>query len=241
MRRSLAFVASLSLLAIAASCGDDPPTKQPVLSLAYRPNPPVAGQPIELEVKGSNLGVVEIYQGADLLTRIVNPPEKDVPAGFFTFIAKSAVPPRGVAYDADGKTVEVTAVPAIGQVVTPVDSGAPIVDSGPIVPPDPGPRPEFTTTCPGFQDLGDGGLECGPTTTAMTTTFRNERAGELTIWYGITQFNICNARRFNIDPGEEKAGTFSDDHYVEIYEGNVRLAGYRVRKGASAPCFLVVR
>lgn len=104
MRREL-FAAPLALAAI-VSCTPERPYSAS-FTFTASPLPPVPGKPVLYSFDASRVGLVEIYQGEELVGTIVNPSETFDP--FYIFPAKSALTPRAIAYGVNGARIEVEA------------------------------------------------------------------------------------------------------------------------------------
>lgn len=251
VRRSLsrALLASVlgagAALATGLGCSDPPVAKSPELELGYAPSPPVAGEPLAIRMKGSNLGVVEIYQGQALLARVVNPLEGLVPADFYVYRAIDSTPPRAVAFDPYGNRVEVAGKPS-GGVPPPTDAGP--RDSGTDASKtDAGPTTTYTKTCKGFTDTttvpDDAGPTCGPSGLSVKLALSNRTGDVLDAYSTIFQAGTCGTLGLaRMSSGEERTITNLADNQTLILQradGTV-LRKLRVAPGETGPCNLLV-
>jgi hypothetical protein len=247
--RKVAVVLALgaaSVVTLGLGCSDPPRAKAPEFELTYAPNPPVPGERLAVRLSGSNLGVVEIYQGSALLARVVNPLSEQVPADFYVYRALDATPPRAVAFDPYGNRVEVAGRPS-GTVPAPSDAGvkdAAVADASKV---DAGPSTTYTKTCRGFTDTTslpeDAGLPCGPSGLAVQLAVFNKTGEGLDVFATGFQAGVCEtiglARMF---VGEERTLTKLVDNQtltLQKFDGTV-IRKLRVAPGETGPCNLLV-
>ncbi len=231
---------------VGVGCSDPPRAKSPELELGYAPNPPVAGEPLAIRLKGSNLGVVELYQGQALLSRVVNPLEEQVPSDFYVYRAIDATPPRAVAFDPYGNRVEVSGKPS-GNVPLPKDAGSRDAGGSDASKVDAGPTTNYTLTCRGFTETtnvpDDAGPTCGPSGLLVKFALYNRTGDVLDVYSTTFQAGTCGsiglARMF---AGEERAITNLADNQTLLLQrsdGTV-LRKLRIAPGETGPCNLLV-
>lgn len=233
-------------VATGLGCSDPPRAKSPELELGYAPNPPVAGERLAIRLTGSNLGVVEIYQGQALLARVVNPLEEQVPSDFYVYRAIDATPPRAVAFDPYGNRVEVAGKPS-GTVPPPSDAGPRDAGASDASKVDSGPTTTYTKTCKGFTETTsvpeDAGPVCGPSGLLVKLALYNKTGEILDVYATTFQAGTCGsiglARMF---AGEERSIPNLADNQTLLLQrsdGTV-IRKLRVAPGETGPCNLLV-
>jgi hypothetical protein len=174
LRRELAFVCAAAAVVVACKA-DKPYTAS--FTFTANPLPPVPGQIVAYTFDSQYVGLVEIYQGADLVGEVVNPTD-DLDA-IYQFVAKSSETPHAIAYGVNGARIEVDATRGAGK-APPVDAGADAVTPPPPPPP---PTPE---SCPGATAVtpdADAGTGCGTYGALLVPVqIRNDRATQLWIY-----------------------------------------------------------
>lgn len=169
-----AALASVVAVVGAFACGAE--EKVPTASLRFlaTPLPPVAGEPVACSLEGRGIGLVEIYQGSELVHVAVNP-FGDAPGGFYGFVARSTERPRAVGYAQDGVRIEREAESGFVRKPAPADAGA---DASP----PPSTEPEVDA-CPASEEIDpDAGATCGgPGGLAVQVRVRNLRSGDVLV------------------------------------------------------------
>lgn len=241
MRRRLAHLFAAGCgVALVVACGSTPAPKEPRLTLRYTPIPPVAGEPLTVKLEGSDVGVVDLYQGGELLGRLVNPLSRDVPAGFFVFTAKNGQAPTAVVFDTDGRRIEFGASSAGGVVPGPVDASA--IDTGTPTPPptttqEPPPPIQYVKTCPFLQPAPDAGYQCDTPSSTVTGIFKNPTGNAMRVDYS-DFVGVCSTRSFEIPANDARSWTFNSNQTIEITDKTTlaKLRVYRIPNGASGNC-----
>ena len=246
-RALLAFVLGAgATFTVGLGCSDPPRAEAPEIELAYAPNPPVAGERLAIRLTGSNLGLVEIYQGQALLARVVNPLDQQVPSDFYVYRAIDSTPPRAVAFDPYGNRVEVTGKPS-GTVPPPSDAGPRDAGGSDASKVDSGPTTTYTKTCKGFTETTsvpeDAGPTCGPSGLLVKLALYNRTGDVLDVYSTTFQAGTCGsiglARMF---AGEERTITNLADNQTLLLlrsDGTV-IRKLRVAPGETGPCNLLV-
>ena len=195
------------------------------------------GERLAIRMTGSNLGVVDLFQGSELLARVVNPLDGVVPADFYVYSAKNAEPPRAVALDAQGNRIEVAGSP--GGVVVP----KPPADGGT----EGGPMTSFTKTCRGFNDVTavspDAGAICGPSGALVTLAVRNATGGILDVYGTSFDAGVCKTLPLaRLAVGETRAisPVFDNQTLTLQKEDTTLVARLRIAPGEAGPCNLLV-
>ena len=236
-RRTLAVLAWLVPVLLAGACGDPPGPKTPTLDLTYAPSPPVPGQRLAIRMTGTDLGVVDLFQGSELLARVVNPLDGVVPPELYVYQARNAEPPRAVVYDSQGNRTDVAGRPG-GVVVpkAPADGGA-----------EGGEPKTFTRTCRGFADVtangADAGPTCGPSGLAVALTVRNATAGFLEVSATTFEAGVCKTLSLvRIGAGEDRVVPSIFDNQTVTLErgGGGGVSRFRIAAGEAGPCNLLV-
>jgi hypothetical protein len=128
LRREL-FAASIIVGAIVACTPEKPYTA--TFTFTANPLPPVPGQLVQFSFDANKVGLVELFQGTELVGVVVNPSEflDDI----YRFPAKNALTPRAVAYGVNGAVIEVEATRGFTP-PKPVDAGPVDAPTTPTVP-----------------------------------------------------------------------------------------------------------
>lgn len=233
MRRELATLAAV--FAIVASCKPEKPYDAS-FTFTANPLPPVPGRDVQYSFDATYVGLVEIYQGDELVGTVVNP--VDEADAIHVFPAKSALVPRAKAYGVNGKIIEVEATRGSSP---PGDAGG----ASDVVAPPPGPPPE---SCPGAADVTpdlDAGTACGTFGgTLVPVKIRNDRATQLWIYrdqWGAPptpcQFQPAGV----VEPGQTLDLPTIDNGVLRFVESTTAQPFRHVRVTQTPSCLLVAK
>jgi hypothetical protein len=109
-RSELALAIAVAGATLFVACrGDHEHVPEPAMTFFASPLPPEPGKPVDMSFGTTvDVGLVEIFQGDELVASVVNP-TAPAPPEYLRFVAKSALVPRAVGYAVNGARVESTA------------------------------------------------------------------------------------------------------------------------------------
>lgn len=220
---------------VTGACSDPPGPKSPTLDLTYAPSPPVPGERLAVRITGTDLGVVDLFQGTELLARVVNPLDGVVPAEFYIYRARNAEPPRAIALDARGNRIEVAGRPGPIRLPKVGEDGGALVE------------PTFTKTCRGFTDVTatapDAGATCGPSGVSVSLTLRNATGDFLDVNGTNFEAGTCSDLGLvRIAPRQDRVvPRVFDNQTLTLRRGDGTLISrLRIAVGEAGPCYLLV-
>lgn len=228
--------ASFALMAILA-CGSKDLALHPALQISATPLPPTPGQPVSFDLETTDIGTVEIYQGDELVSRVVNPTQ-DAPPGFYRFIAKSDAVPRAVGYGLNGAKLDATAKLASGPAPGPVDAGKDAKGPPPVM--------HLTEKCPvasphtSDPDAGPMDVCGGPGGLLVMLRVENLASYPVDVYRTAQPPNQCSFEgRLRIYPNTIESTTLFDRNIVRFIDGESGglLREYEMTTGGS--CDLV--
>lgn len=235
MRRRT-FRLGVVLVAVGSACSEEETPADQHFEFTFKPAQPVAGEPIEFEFDARNVGLVELFQGSELLSVVANPQRfTNTPIGFYRFTAKSSDVPRAVAYAGYGAILRVSGR-AVGGGLSPVPTDAGTPDA------------PLSESCPGLEDLSfaeDAGFPCGTVSTGfIRLRIENRRTYPVDAYHTPQppQDTCAYAALVRVFPGATEQVTVFGGNIVRLFDGdkNQELRRFRLTQAGGA-CDLVMR
>lgn len=238
-RRAPRVIRALAGVALACgvvvACGEERPYPAS-FAFTANPLPPAPGQPVQLAFSGENIGLVEVFQGSELVTTIVNPAVELSEVHVFT--ARSAAIPRAIAWGVNGARFEVEATRG-GQAPQVKPEAGP---DGAVIPPE---------ACGAAADIGTA-PDAGPAFCALPGTFLmtlrvvNARATDLWVYRDDARPGAPPACSFPphavIAPGGIEITNLYENGVLRFVESSTSAIVRQVRVASTdASCVIVVK